>query len=303
MNQLFWMNFFIVLLTLVCVSIMLKSYFKQVQLPLSASTHKKLAFSGIVAFFMDTIGIGSFATNIAMAKWLRTFEDSALPGVVNGAQIIPGALEAFFFLTVIKVDLLTLMVLIVATCIGGIVGPIILNRCNTQSIRLTMGFAFPVIIALIFCNLFHLLPIGGNATSLVGTQLIYGFIGMFIAGSLGAAGVGLFALVQAILFCLGMSPLVAFPIMTAAGALQQPLTTMVMVYHRKVLIKQALIIGVYGVIGVLIALPIITYINHTALRILLIGILSFNTFNMWSSYYKHRSASQNKLADAVTTSS
>ena len=33
---------------------------------------------------------------------------------------------------------------------------------------------------------------------------------------------GLFALIEILLFFLGLSPLIAFPIMTTAGALQQP---------------------------------------------------------------------------------
>ena len=289
MNQLFWIKCTITVLSIICLLFMIWQYSKQSTSPSIQKIHHKLAISGIFAFFMDTIGIGSFASNIALAKWFKTFDDAALPGIVNGAQIIPGSVEAFFFLTIIQVDMLTLGILLLGACIGGIIGPIIVNRCNTQSIRLTMGVAFPVIIFLLIANIFHLLPIGGNATSLEGNHLIYGFIGMLLAGSLGAAGVGLFAVVQAILFCLGMSPVVAFPIMTAAGALQQPLTTIVMVYHRKVLIKQALVIGLYGLIGVMIGLPLVTYLNPTALHMLLIGILFYNTYNMWNGYRLHRS--------------
>jgi uncharacterized membrane protein YfcA len=102
------------------------------------------------------------------------------------------------------------------------------------------------------------------------------------------AGVGLFALIQAVLFCLGMSPLVAFPIMTAAGAVQQPLSTTIFVLKNKVPLKKALLIGLYGVVGVFIAIPVITRMSTNKLHFLLVLVLAYNTVMMGISYLKHR---------------
>ena len=61
----------------------------------------KLGLSGIVAFIADTLGIGSFAVNVAMAKLLGTFPDEELPAVNNGAQVIPGTIESLFFMQIL----------------------------------------------------------------------------------------------------------------------------------------------------------------------------------------------------------
>lgn len=278
----------IILFSLFCVGLMLKRINAQPTTSLSLKEQMKLMASGIIAFFMDTIGVGSFACNIALAKYFKTFKDKELPGMVSGAQIVPGALEALFFLGLIQVDSLTLIVLIIATCLGGIFGAIIISKLNAQAIRLIMLFAFPAIILLILSNEFHWLPIGGNKIALQGNELMFGFIGLFVAGLLTSAGVGLFALVQAVLFCLGMSPLVAFPIMTTAGALQQPLTTGIFVLKNKVPLKKSLLIGLYGVIGVLVAIPTITHLNTTKLHGLLIIVMTYNTVMMSLGYLKHR---------------
>lgn len=278
----------IILFSLFCVGLMLKRINDQPTTSLSLKEQMKLMASGIIAFFMDTIGVGSFACNIALAKYFKTFKDKELPGMVSGAQIVPGALEALFFLGLIQVDSLTLIVLIIATCLGGIFGAIIISKLNAQAIRLIMLFAFPAIILLILSNEFHWLPIGGNKIALQGNELMFGFIGLFVAGLLTSAGVGLFALVQAVLFCLGMSPLVAFPIMTTAGALQQPLTTGIFVLKNKVPLKKSLLIGLYGVIGVLVAIPTITHLNTTKLHGLLIIVMTYNTVMMSLGYLKHR---------------
>ncbi len=65
----------------------------------------------------------------------------------------------------------------------------------------------------------------GHIDSITGFPLIIGFLGVMICGALTSVGIGLFVMVQSVLFLLNVSPLVAFPIMTTAGAIQQPLTT------------------------------------------------------------------------------
>lgn len=286
--QYFIINTLIVLFSLFCVGLMIKKLPSQPSRPLTIREQLQLMTSGVIAFFMDTIGVGSFVCNIALAKYFKSFKDEELPPMVNGAQVIPGALEAFFFLGLIQVDGLTLITLITATCLGGILGASIVSKLNAQAIRLIMLIAFPTIIFLIMSNHFHWLPIGGDKTALQGHELLIGFVGLFFAGILTTAGVGLFALVQAVLFCLGMSPLVAFPIMTAAGAVQQPLSTTIFVLKNKVPLKKSLLISLYGVVGVLIAIPVITRMSTNKLHFLLVLVLSYNTVMMSISYLKHR---------------
>lgn len=286
--QYFIINTLIVLFSVICVVLMFKRLPTQPSVRLSLREQVQLMTSGVVSFFMDTIGVGSFACNIALAKYFKSFKDEELPPMVNGAQVIPGALEAMFFLGLIQVDGLTLITLITATCIGGIIGASIVSKLNAQAIRFIMLIAFPTIIFLIVSNHMQWLPIGGDKTALQGTELLIGAIGLFFAGILTTAGVGLFALIQAVLFCLGMSPLVAFPIMTAAGAVQQPLSTTIFVLKNKVPLKKSLLISFYGVAGVLIAIPVITRMSTNHLHFLLVLVLSYNTIMMCRSYLQHR---------------
>lgn len=295
MSQRIIIESLIILFSVSCVGLMLKKAFMQRAEAISFKQQLQLMASGIIAFFMDTIGVGSFACNIALAKYFKTFKDEELPGMVSGAQIIPGALEAVFFLGLIQVDILTLSVMIIATCLGGVFGASIISKLNTQAIRLLMLVAFPAIILLILSNQFHWLPIGGDKVALQGHELLFGFIGLFVAGLLTAAGVGLFALVQAVLFCLGMSPLVAFPIMTTVGALQQPLTTGIFVLKNRVPLKKSLLISVYGVAGVLLAIPAITHLDTTKLHFLLVIVLTYNTVMMGLGYLKNRRVQQQML--------
>ena len=61
------------LFSLVCVATMFYKLKQQPPTPLSSLEYCKLMTSGIIAFVADTIGIGSFAVNVALAKLTGTF--------------------------------------------------------------------------------------------------------------------------------------------------------------------------------------------------------------------------------------
>ncbi|AXA34376.1 hypothetical protein CDH04_08200 [Francisella adeliensis] len=239
-----------------------------------------LAFSGVIAFIGDTIGVGSFAINIAIAKTFKLVKDADLPALANGAQVVPGAIEAVFFLGVLHVDALTLITLVLGATLGGFIGGIYASKIDAKKIRLIMISSFVVVIFLLLTNLLGLIPIGGSLVALAGTKLVLGFFGMFIAGFLVCFGVGLFAIVQAILFLLGMSPLVAFPIMTTAGAIQQPVTTFAFIFAGRIPLKKILIVGLFGIVGVMIGFNIVTSLTTFQLHCLLILVIGYNVINL-----------------------
>lgn len=273
-----------------CIGAMLLQFRRQPVESLSLVMYIKLVVSGIISFIGDALGLGSFAVNIAMAKLLGTFNDEELPAVSNGAQVIPGTLESFFFMQLISVDLTTMVTLVLGTCIGGIVGGNVVSRLSKQAIRLAMMACFSLILLLLICHQFHLLPVGGEATSLQSWKLLIGFFAMVVCGALTSVGVGLFVMVQGVLFLLNVSPLVAFPIMTTAGALQQPLTTLVFLKHGKIPLKKTLILSVSGCVGVLMILPVFTHITVTWLHSLLMLILFYNLASMTRAYLQARTA-------------
>ncbi|MFV9931335.1 MAG: hypothetical protein AB8V10_02610 [Francisella endosymbiont of Hyalomma asiaticum] len=68
------------------------------QYPLQKLSQKLvLAFAVVLSFTILSV-FGSFVINIAIAKTLKLVKDNKLLGFVNGAQVIPGTIEAVFFL-------------------------------------------------------------------------------------------------------------------------------------------------------------------------------------------------------------
>jgi uncharacterized membrane protein YfcA len=94
--------------------------------------------------------------------------------------------------------------------------------------------------------------------------------------------------VQGVLFLLGVSPAVAFPIMTTAGAMQQPLTTLVFLKQRKIPLKKTLMVSMGGCIGVLLVIPFFSSISTRWLHNLLICILTYNILMIGRAFLKER---------------
>lgn len=280
------MTWCIILLSLSCVGVMLYKLKKAPVVRVSRSDSLRLIGSGILAFIADTIGLGSFAVNIALAKLLGTFKDEELPAMNNGAQVIPGTIESFFFMQFVEVDITTLVTLVVGTCLGGLLGGGVVSRLSKQAIRLSMMICFSLIIFLLICNQFKILPVGGDATALHSWTLVIGFLGMVVCGALTSVGIGLFAMVQGVLFLLNVSPVVAFPIMMTAGAMQQPLTTLVFLQKDKIPLKRTLILSLGGCLGVFLILPVFKYLTVSWLHTLLIGILFYNLFAIGRAYVR-----------------
>ncbi|MCL9683141.1 sulfite exporter TauE/SafE family protein [Legionella maioricensis] len=278
----------ILILSLFCVAVMVLKLSRQPSEPLSSIQCIKLVASGVVAFIADTLGVGSFAVNVALAKLLGTFRDDELPAVNNGAQVIPGTIESLFFMHLVDVDLTTLLTLVAGTCVGGLLGGFVVSQLSKQAIRLAMICSFALIIVLLISHQFRLLPVGGELTELHSWKLIIGFFALVICGALTSVGVGLFVMVQGVLFLMNVSPVVAFPIMTTAGAMQQPLTTLVFLQKDKIPLKKTMILSLSGCLGVLITIPVFTQLTITWLHLLLLFILIYNLFAIGHTYLKAR---------------
>ncbi|RUR20641.1 sulfite exporter TauE/SafE family protein [Legionella sp. km535] len=278
----------ILILSLFCVAVMVIKLRSAPSVPLTLTQYVKLTFSGIVAFIADTLGVGSFAVNVALAKLLGTFRDDELPAVNNGAQVIPGAIESLFFMHLVDVDLTTLLTLVAGTCIGGLLGGFVVSQLSKQAIRLAMMCSFALIIALLISHQFRLLPVGGDLIELHSWKLVIGFFALVICGALTSVGVGLFVMVQGVLFVMNISPVVAFPIMTTAGAMQQPLTTLVFLQQNKIPLKKTLILSLSGCLGVMITIPVFTQLTISWLHTLLLFILIYNLIAIGHTYFRSK---------------
>ena len=248
---------------------------------------------GLVANFLDTLGIGSFAQITAIFKATKAVDDKIIPGTLNVANAIPIALQAFIFISIIEVEVVTLISLIASAAAGAWLGAGIIAKFNRRKIRIVMGFALAVTALLMILSMAGFIQGHGDAQGLSGGLLVAGIIGNFILGAFMTAGVGLYAPCMAMLFLLGMSPLNVFPIMMGSCAFLMPIAGIKFIKKEMYARKPSVAIAIMGSVGVLIAAYLITSLPLDILKIVVVAVVLYTSGSMLYSARKAEGGRQN----------
>lgn len=249
----------------------------------------KVSVVGFITNFFDTLGIGSFAPTVAFNKFLKMgVRDKDLPGLLNVGDTLPVMCEAVIFTTVIDVEPITLVTMLAASAVGSWLGAGIISKLDEIKIQKIMGIALLVTGVLMTLGALNLMPGGGEAIGLTGIKLVVGIVGNFILGALMTAGIGLYAPCMALVYFLGMSPAVAFPIMMGSCATLMPVCSVKFIKEGAYPRKAALLLGLFGAIGVFIAAYIVKSLPLNILRWLVIAVILYTSISMLISAYKKK---------------
>ncbi|MGH4126190.1 MAG: sulfite exporter TauE/SafE family protein [Clostridium sp.] len=243
-------------------------------------------FVGFFTNFFDTLGIGSFAPTTALLKQFKLTNDRTLPGTLNVSCTIPVVLEAFIFITVIKVDPITLVALLFAATVGAILGAGFVAKLDVKKIQLGMAIALIIVAVVMTLQQLKMFPAGGDAIGLTGAKLIFAIIGNFILGALMTLGIGLYAPCMALIYALGLSPAIAFPIMMGSCAFLMPAASVKFVKEGAYDRKASMAITVFGVIGVIIAAKIVKSLPLDILKWVVVVVIIYTAITMFMSYLK-----------------
>lgn len=243
---------------------------------------------GFLTNFLDTLGIGSFATTTALFKFFKLTKDRTIPGTLNVACTIPVVVEALIFITVIKVEPVTLFAMLVSATVGAFIGAGIVSKLDEKKVQIGMGAALIIVALVMLAGQLKLMPVGGEAIGLTGGKLIFAIIANFILGALMTLGIGLYAPCMALVFALGMSPKVAFPIMMGSCAFLMPVASAKFVKEEAYDRKASMAITVFGTIGVLIAAYIVKELPLNILKWLVIIVILYTSIMMFRSATKKK---------------
>lgn len=245
--------------------------------------------SGIIGFvtnFFDTLGIGSFAPTTALLRAFKQIEDRVLPGTLNVSCTIPVVTEAFIFISVIEVEIVTLISMLAAATLGAYIGAGFVSKLPEKRVQMIMAIALFVAAIIFLAQQLNLMPGGGEAIGLTGIKLVLGIVGNFILGALMTLGIGLYAPCMVLVSLLGMSPAVAFPIMMGSCAFLMPVASMKFIKEGAYNRKASLAITVLGVVGVFIAAYIVKSMPLYWLKWLVIVVVLYTAVTLYISATK-----------------
>jgi len=256
---------------------------------------------GLFTLFLDTLGIGAFATTTAFFKLWHLVADEDIPGTLNIGITLPAVLEGFIYMSVIDVDVKTLTLLIVAATIGAWFGAGIVSRWPRQRIQVGMGVTLLVTAAFMLMTIFHLLPSGGDLLALHGYRLLIAFAANVLLGALMTLGIGFFAPCMMVIYLLGMSPKAAFPIMMGSCAFLGTVGSIRFIQQRRYRWKSAIGMTLGGIPGVLLAAYLVRSLPLKPLRWLVLVVMIYTAVMMLRSAMAERSrrAEEAPPADAL----
>jgi uncharacterized membrane protein YfcA len=212
---------------------------------------------GFVMCFLDTLGIGNFATTTSAFKFRGTVPDEKIPGTLNVGYALPTIVQAFIYISIIEVDILTLVLLIVASVAGAWLGAGVVARWSRRNVQIGMGLALLVAAALFTLKALQVGPGGGAALGLRSGLMAAGLIGNFTLGALMTLGIGLYGPCLILISLLGMNPRAAFPIMMGSCAFLMPVGGVRFIREGSYSLKTAVVMTLSGIPAVLIAAYIV----------------------------------------------
>jgi uncharacterized membrane protein YfcA len=242
--------------------------------------------TGFGTNFLDTLGIGSFATTTAIFKFWKMVPDELIPGTLNAGHTLPVIFQAFIFISAIKVDILTLVSLIASAVLGGWFGAGLVARLPRRAVQVGVGCALLVAVLAMFASQLGLFPAGGAALALRGWRLAAGSGGTFVFAAISTLGVGLYAPIMTLVSLLGMNPIAAFPIMMGSGAFLMPVASARFIWRRAYFASVAAGLTLGGLFGVPLAAFVVKSLPLTTLRYFIIVLVLYAAVLMLRSSSK-----------------
>ncbi len=270
----------------IMVAILLWRDYQKHKSSLENNSWLKTGLIGLVANFFDTLGIGSFAIETALLKFFRQAEDRLIPGTLNVANAIPTMLQGIIFVQIVNVEPITLIGMLAAAGAGAVIGAGFVARLSERKIRLIIGTALLITCGFMIASKLNWIQGDGDAIGLHGYKLVLGIAVNFILGSLMTAGIGLYAPCMALVFALGMSPAVAFPIMAGSCAVLMPLAAWRFIKEGAYNRKASFAISMLGVVGVLIAAFVVKSLPLDILRWLVMAVVIYTAAIMLKAGWK-----------------
>jgi uncharacterized membrane protein YfcA len=251
-----------------------------------AATHPEASVSGswpsriiigVITDFLDTLGVGSFATTTSLFRLASRVKDENIPGSMNVGHALPTLAQAFIYISIIQVDMTTLVSMICAAVAGAFLGAGIVVRWPRRNIQLGMGILLIVASVIIVTRQLRIVPDTGMALGLTGGKLALAVAVNFALGALMTLGIGLYAPCIILVSLLGMNPQVAFPIMMGSCAFLMPVASLRFIRAGRYELRASLGLTLGGIPAVIIAAYLVRSLPLAVVQWLVVGVVLYTS--------------------------
>src|ERR1051326_7490298 len=227
---------------------------------------------GYVTAFLDTLGIGSFATTTTTFRFWNMVPVKLIPGTLNVGHTLSTIAQAFIYTKLVPVDSATLVLMIAAAVLGSWVGVGVVVRWPKRKIQIGMGIALLGAASIFLLQALNRIP--------GGVGLAIGLADNFALGVLMMLGIGLYGPCMILVSLLGMNPTAAFPIMMGSCAFLMPVSVVRFVRSRTYDVRTSISLAIGGLPAALIAALIVKSLRLEYVRWLVIVVVTYTSINM-----------------------
>ncbi len=245
---------------------------------------------GAITNFLDTLGIGSYATTTAMFRGWKLVPDEQIPGTLNVGHVVPTVVQAIIYTQLVAVEFTTLALMLAAAATGAWLGAGVVAGMPRRTVQLAMGTALFVAASIMLLQLVGLVPGGGTALALTGWKLAVALSVNLVLGALMTLGIGLYAPCMILVSLLGMDPTAAYPIMMGSCAFLMPVGSMQFIAKNAYNLRAAVGLALGGPLAVLVAAFIVKSLPLLYVRWLVVAVVLYTASSMISAAAKSRAA-------------
>lgn len=243
---------------------------------------------GFITDFLDTLGIGSFAVTTSLYRPFKTVRDELIPGKLNVGHTLPTIAQAFVFIAVVEVDVLTLWLLIAASVAGAWWGARLVVNLSKRAVQLGMGCALLVAATFLLMKLMNHEVKDGEAIGLMGKDLFIAMAFNFVFGALMTIGVGAYAPIMVLISLMGMNAKTAFPVMMGSCAFLMPVASRQFIKSDRYDARAALGLTLLGVPAVCVAAPLVDRMPLDMLKTLVLLVVVYTAITMLASAFRNQ---------------
>ena len=239
--------------------------------------------TGFVTDFLDTLGVGSFATTTAIFRFFKSVPDEQIPGTLNVGHTLATIVQAVIFTQAVDVDATTLISMIAAATLGAWLGAGVVSSWPRRRVQFGMGLCLLVAAGLTLAQAVGVVPGGGEALGVNGIKLGAALVGNFMLGALMTLGIGLYGPCLILVSLLGMNPKAAFPIMMGSCAFLMPVASAKFIATGRFNLKASIGLIIGGIPAVFIAVYIVKSLPLLYVRWLVVAVVLYTAVTLLRS--------------------
>ena len=239
--------------------------------------------TGFVTDFLDTLGVGSFATTTAIFRFFKSVPDEQIPGTLNVGHTLATIVQAIIFTQAVDVDATTLISMIADATLGAWLGAGVVSSWPRRRVQFGMGLCLLVAAGLTLAQALGVVPGGGEALGVSGIKLGAALVGNFMLGALMTLGIGLYGPCLILVSLLGMNPKAAFPIMMGSCAFLMPVASAKFAATGRFNLKASIGLIIGGIPAVLIAVYIVKSLPLLYVRWLVVAVVLYTAVTLLRS--------------------